>query len=188
MPKIIRTLYATKAATESGQFATEFVVSMTKYGKGLFAARDIERGEIITQYSGQLLHDADLGERPRTHMLRVPGTDYIWDGYAVSRSLHYDRRTRKFIPDDATVGFGAIANSSRRGNATIKWYYNDIDGRPPTYDPRSQTNFPARHLRPKVPFLVASKTILSGQEIVWKYQVELDPDETEVDTEVDTEV
>jgi len=181
MPKIINTLYASKASLEEGELGLDFFIAMSKYGKGLFAARDIRNGEIITRYDGDLIHDADLGQRTRTHMLRVPGFDYIWDGYPISRSLSYDRTTKLFTADDEERGFGAIANSSKQGNAKIKWFYNDLDARSASYNPNLQKNLPSKNVRPKVPFLVASKDIQAGREILWKYQVELDPDETEVE-------
>jgi hypothetical protein len=181
MPKITNTIYASLAQLEEGELGLDFFIAMSKYGKGLFAARDLKEGEIITRYEGELIHDADLGSRTRTHMLRVPGFDYIWDGYPISRSLHYDRTTKLFTADDERVGFGAIANSSKHGNAKIKWFYNDLDGRSASYNPKLQKNFPSKYVRPKVPFLVASKPIDAGREILWKYQVELDPDETEVE-------
>lgn len=209
MPKRLRSLYASEALVESGKLGREFVIVLTKYGKGLRAARDIERGEIITAYGGELLHSFDINDLPRTHMLRVPNSDFIWDGYSVSRSLNYDRMTGLFTPGlskgsglgsaslsaSASVsasasgplgplgpplgplGYGAIANSSLRGNASIKWYYNDIDGR---LDSRVR-GYEGRELLPMVPFLVANKTILKESEIVWKYQVEIDPEETEID-------
>lgn len=181
MPKITKTIYATKALLEEGEIGQDFFITVSKYGKGLFAARDISKDEIITRYDGDLIHDADLGNRTRTHMLRVPGTDYIWDGYPISRSLIFDRSTKLFGASDENRGFGAIANSSKRGNAKIKWFYNDLSGRSASYDPYSQKNFPAKAVRPQVPFLVASKDIEAGKEILWKYQIELDPDETEID-------
>jgi hypothetical protein len=181
MPKITNTIYASKASLEEGELGIDFYIARSKYGKGLFAARDIMAGEIITRYDGDLIHDSDIGNRTRTHMLRVPGFDYIWDGYPISRSLRFDRTTKLFTADDEEVGFGAIANSSKHGNARIKWFYNDLVGRPSSYDPYSQKNFPSKNVRPKVPFLVASKEIQAGREILWKYQVELDPDETEID-------
>jgi hypothetical protein len=95
--------------------------------------------------------------------------------------LHFDRSTRRFTADDDDAGFGSIANSSKHGNSRIKWFYNDLVGRPKSYDPYSQQNFPSKNVRPKVPFLVASKDIPAGRGILWKYQVELDPDETEID-------
>lgn len=183
MPKIKNILYATRADTVKGFLGTDFYISRSKYGRGLFAARDFKEGEIITSYDGDLIHDSDLGSRTRTHMLRVPGTDLIWDGYELSKRLMYDRTTRLFYPppEDDDAGFGAIANSSAKGNAKMKWYYNDLKSRPKNYDPILQTNLPGKDLKPKVAYLVASRDIFAGQEILWKYQVELDPDETEID-------
>lgn len=183
MPKIKNILYATKADTVKGFLGPDFYISRSKYGRGLFAARDFEIGEIITSYDGDLIHDSDLGSRTRTHMLRVPGTDLIWDGYELTKRLVYDRTTQLFYPpsQDDDAGFGAVANSSSRGNAKIKWFYNDLKSRPSGYNPDAQTNLPGKDLKPKVPYLIASRPIDAGQEILWKYQVELDPDETEID-------
>ena len=141
-------------------------------------------GDILAPYDGILLKDEQVGSRVRTHMMRVPGTDYVYDGLPLSNNLVWNKKRGMYLPsngsdvEDYFLGYAALANSAKQGknNAKMVWMYNDRGRRAVGYNPQTQANLPNKDLIPKHGYLVATKPIARDQEILWKYQVELDAD------------
>ena len=184
-----KVMYATLADSLSGQLGRDYYIAKSKYGKGLFARHDIEAGEIICAYDGDLIQDtrSQIGGRKRTHLLRIKDSEYILDGYPMSTRLKYDKNDKKYWPEDIDEfysGWGAIANSAmtdKDSNAKMIWLYNDRGRRPAGYNIQAQTALKDRNIIPKQPYLVAKEKILKDEEILWKYKnVELDEDTGEV--------
>ena len=159
-------------------------------GKGLFALRDIQEGQIITAYDGERIHFEDAERRTRTHALREKGSDFVYDGLAVSQSVR--RRITSgqisYEPDPTGkkyVGYASIANSApiKQSNAKLLWVWDDRGRRPAGYNPFEQTMPKHRSLYHQIAFLQAKRQIPKGTEITWTYQVEIDEDETESEGE-----
>ena len=161
-------------------------------GKGLFALKDIDIGQIITAYDGERIHYEDAERRTRTHSLREKGSDFVYDGLSVTHSV------RRRINANGQViyqphptgkkfdGYASIANSAtnKLSNCKLLWVWDDRGRRGPTYDPTSQTMPKNRNiLYHQIAFLQAKKFIPKGTEITWTYQVEIDSDETESEGE-----
>lgn len=166
--------FATLARATEGTLGETFVVARSPYGMGLFAMRDIAKGEVISEYAGE----RSAEDPRRTHALRIPESDIVIDGSSARRRLH--RVGMRFEPDVVgdVRGYAALANSSLHPNAAVRWTFDDIGQRAPGYDPRTQRSFPLWKVLPKRPFLVASRRITRGTEITWRYQVEIDDDDT----------
>jgi hypothetical protein len=92
-------------------------------GRGGFALRCIERGEVIARYDGEIRHVSDMRSCPASeqgHALRIPEHDMVIDGYAMSQRLAPSPiREGLWIPsssEDAIDGWACMINSARTPN------------------------------------------------------------------------
>ena len=154
-------------------------------GRGLFlCARGAQKGSFLARYGGVDRDTRTLppaSELPRTHMLRVPGSQQILDGRPVAEALVRARDgTGTWVPTDAAgagEGYGSLANSASRlkANAKMVFVVDDlVEGvRPQGYNALSA---PAKlhrdlaNLLPRAAYLVALRPLQPLEEIVWHYQ------------------
>lgn len=161
-------------------------------GMGLFANARIQKGEAVTEYDGTQVWTSVIDKRGsenearRSHTVRLPGEDIGIDGKDICRCFQLEadpetgtssyrivkntasvtrqagRSVTVLIRDTErtfTVGLGAMANSSmyiQNGrtfrNTEIKTVATGDAGRPTRA------------------FLVATRDIEAGEEILWRYQ------------------
>jgi len=154
-------------------------------GRGLFlSSQGAQKGSFLARYGGVDRDTRTLppaSEVPRTHMLRVPGSQQILDGRPVAEALVRARDgTGTWVPTDAAgmrEGYGSLANSASRlkANAKMVFVVDDlVEGvRPQGY---SALTAPAKlhrdlaNLLPRAAYLVALRPLQPLEEIVWHYQ------------------
>lgn len=140
------------------------------HGRGLFATRPLPKGQYITRYDGTWVY---IGKPlpssvVKTHMARIPRTDYAIDGFALANSLVTTGTAPNIWGRGAntplSAGFGAIANASdgRDDLNAVAMYLDD--------------DTPSRFIDLGVGakgacFLVAKRDIAEGEEIRWHYLV-----------------
>jgi hypothetical protein len=99
----------------------QYCVLDAKHGRGLFAKQGFAAGAFIARYSGEPLNTRTLPpaeQRPRTHMLRVPGTHDIIDGRPLADRLVRCRGGRgkaAWQPADSAdlcQGYASLANAA----------------------------------------------------------------------------
>jgi len=132
-------------------------------GLGLFAAQDIARGQIITEYCGDIISRKAIGTIPRTHMLRIKETDLIINGRPIAFNIMRDMPDKNgcyafYSPSNHHIGLGALANSSKEGKNCEIIFLKDWDL------PNA-----VRALMPNQVFLRAAQEIKAGDEIMWDY-------------------
>ena len=146
-------------------------VSMSHRGAtpmlGLFAKARFYKGDVVTEYGGILRSVSEMRESvPRekwTHARRIPGSDYVRDGYDMS--LTFDRTFQDAIsyPTSSEYvrshGIGFMANTGSRREINVR-----IVSCPPRRD----------GMTPDWLFLVATRRINPGDEIISPYN-NLDP-------------
>ena len=142
-------------------------------GKGIYAAREIGTGELVTEYMGsEDFHTRSLtlqSARQHTHTLRVKeGGGRVINGLVVSQSAQRVGGGCWSVAPQYQKGIGAIMNSAdarKDVNVRMVWVPDDR-GRSSS---RKLTRVLASIL-PKAAFFVAAKTIRRGDELLWWYK------------------
>lgn len=172
-----RFMYATFCEAVSGELGRTYYLAKAEYGSGLFAAKNLEIGQVICPYDGALLSTSQANDgRAQTHMIRLKDTDLVVDGLPMSRRLKYNRVQKRYWPEfieDWDQGWACMANSSAGAvsNSKMIQVRDDRDHRQDSYDPLLQTALPPRitnQMNPRA-YLVASKPIAAHEEILWYY-------------------
>lgn len=176
------------ADTLVGRLGEQYMVLDAKFGRGLFLKQGVKAGALIARYSGERLTTRTLPpaeERPRTHMLRVPGSHDIIDGRPLADRLARSRPGRGkavWTPGQAADlyhGYASLANAAgTEGKANVRMLFvpDDlaVEGvRPAGYDAAAA---PVRlhrdlvDLLPRGAYLVAKTDLPPNTEILWHYQ------------------
>jgi hypothetical protein len=142
-------------------------------GKGIYAAREIGKGELVTEYKGdEDFHTRSLtlhGARQHTHTLRVKeGGGRVINGLVVSQSAQRVGGGCWSVAPQYQKGIGAIMNAAdarKDVNVRMVWVPDDR-GRSSS---RKLTRVLASIL-PKAAFFVAARTIRKGEELLWWYK------------------
>lgn len=144
-------------------------------GRGLFLTRDVPAGAVITEYAGADGSIPAAGQSvdrsATTHMLRVPDESRVIDGLLVAAALCVDARTDTWrIPSVWRRSLGALANAAhyrRDANAKLVWVHDDRA----LPAPAAATGMPRDvwNVLPKAAFLVATRPLAAGDEVLWWY-------------------
>lgn len=119
-------------------------------------------------------------ELPRTHMLRVKGSDDILDGLPLAQRL-VRARGGEWVPADeadACEGYGSLANSApkAKANARIVFLPDDSAWRREYAAKHEGVATPASLPRclagmlPKAAYLVATRTLQPLEQVCWSYK------------------
>jgi len=149
-------------------------------GIGLFANKNFEKEEIICRYDGVKRHRADINEDIVTsHLLSIKDSDLLLDGLPMRKELIKCCKSNCYWPTDIDLyfqGWACMANSSRgmvniTPNAKMEYFVDDGKVRIENYNPSTQARIPngLKHVLGKIPYLVAKRAILKGEEILWDY-------------------
>ena len=170
-PPVVR--YASLARALQGSLGRDHVVGKSRFGKGLFSRRVFKKGDFVTEYDCS----SDTPTQS-THVLRIKNSDMTVDGAPLAQSLRWNARSHQYGPLDAADtgrGYAALVNSSvgyrGRPNCGIVWTMDDVGRRPDGYVPATQARLPGEDVLPLRPFLVATRTVLTGEEFKLKYKV-----------------
>lgn len=171
-----------------GRLNMQYCVLDAKHGRGLFAKQGFAAGAFIARYSGEPLNTRTLPpaeQRPRTHMLRVPGTHDIIDGRPLADRLVRCRGGRgkaAWQPADSAdlcQGYASLANAAPTDlGANVRMVFLPDDTalpgvRPAGYDAASAPERLKRDLvdlLPRGAYLVAKRDLPPNTEIMWHYQ------------------
>ena len=177
------------ADTLVGRLNEQYLVMDAKFGRGLYLKQGVKAGALIARYSGERLTTRtlpDAAERPRTHMLRVPGSHDIRAGRPLADRLVRAKLGRgkkaEWMPPEAADlrhGYASLANAAgteSKANVRMLFVPDDlaVEGvRPAGYDAASA---PVRlhrdlvDLLPRGAYLVAKTDLPPNTEILWHYQ------------------
>jgi len=145
-------------------------------GNGLFCAESIKRGELITEYGGEVLTksfiEKNIPEQYRTHL---KATQYL-DGPVIDGSVHYSWTHKgKFLFDlPYYLNFnmmGAFANDPRGSHFDANAKFQSFDEafyHPYRFNDR-EVEFPVEMLSYSRIFLKATHDIPAGNEILVNY-------------------
>lgn len=170
--------YASYAEDWEHWLGDDYYIADGAHGRGLFANKRFERGDVICAYDGRMLDVVDARKlKVKTHVMRLAGTQFAVDGWPLARALRFDPADGKWWPEDPEeyeLGWAFMANSSAGtgdANARTLSLIDDRAVRRADYDPELQTPLPKamRDILPRRAYLVAEKTIRKGEEILWYY-------------------
>lgn len=147
-------------------------------GRGLFVTAAMPAGAVITEYAGS---DAAIVPHKRrdpvSHMLRVPGEARVIDGWAAAQVLTFEPESAQWRPPPAwQCGLGALANAAARradANAVLVWAPDDraaaaaAAGAAAPVMQRIPRDVWA--VLPRAAFLVARRSLVAGEEVLWWY-------------------
>lgn len=167
-----------------GRLNEQYFVKDSKHGRGLFLLRGAKQGAYIARYSGVRRTTSTLPpaeQLPRTHMLRVRGSDDVLDGRPLADGLVKLKGSKQWTPsnpEDADQGYASLANSvasEAKANARIVFLPDDTAPgvRKPDYDAAAapqRLNRALAELLPRGAYLVAKRDIAPFEEVVWRYQ------------------
>ena len=161
---------AEAASACSGQLNHEFVIRDTPdgRGRGVYAKVLLLPNSVLTEYGGTRRSTRDIGlAANHTHMLHVPDTDMLVDAAPLAARLvkaagqdWYEPVGGEQHAADLAAGFGALANSSvtaRAANAKVVYLRSGCLSRE------------AAQLAPRRAFLVLTRVVQPGEEILWRY-------------------
>ncbi len=163
---------ACEAWAVCARFDTDYEIRDSKYGKGLFVKRAFAQGEFIARYDGTVLNAASVPKGlPRSHMMRVPGSDHIVDGYKLAYWLLRQRggTYQPLNPCHASRSYGALVNSadeSHQVNARWRYLLDDSPDRRTGLAPDRAV----MDLRPRVAFFEAKRALKPGEEVLAQYK------------------
>lgn len=141
-------------------------------GKGLFALAAVEPGAIVTTYTGDVLSDHNT--HTKTHQLHVRGRRVVIDGLrsggrAVSDAERFTAQARaawaaggagvRYVLNDSTQGYGAFVNSTQ--DVLADQARRDLANVGVEFDANDRA------------YVVTTKTVQPGQELLWYYAVKL---------------
>lgn len=133
---------------KGGVFVAVSSISKNKNMFGLFSKRSFKKGEILTTYGGIYRHRDEMVNRVTSHTRRIPGSDYVLDGFKYSTmfntyGIQLDTEKKKgielrthLIPiqnhsyassEMNSGGVGYMANTSKKSdiNVSIKCIASD---------------------------------------------------------------
>lgn len=144
----------------------DYVVQNSEHGRGVFVTRDMPAGAVLLRYDGERKSVASLPQNaPRTHMLRLRGTDDVIDGLDLADNLFKCARTglwKPLEPERFCWSYGALANAATtegEANARLVFLTNDT----------TKASAAAAKLFAPIPFLVAKRKVVAGEEVLWHY-------------------
>ena len=172
--------YATSADLVCGQLGPDYEIrDVADCYRGLFPVRRFLKGQLVARYGGTRCHEKCLSPgHKRTHILRVPDSNDLIDGWPLARALVRSPCCRFWLPapcsTGARSGHASLANSGKP-NTRIVFVADDSGARPLGYDARRPTLlgkpiwFENTHL-PRAAYLEATCDIEVVEEVLWEYQ------------------
>jgi hypothetical protein len=157
------------------------VCNSSRGGKGVFAAEDMAKGSVITEYKGdegfedmrRLTH---AQARLHTHTLRVKeGGGRLINGLVVSETA--EKRGECWVVSARfQKGVGALLNaadSRPEVNARLTWLPDERNRRAGS----TKISRTLLNILPKAAFFVATRHIRRGEELLWFYKPKVFEDE-----------
>ena len=163
-----------------GHLGSETAVQDAKFGRGLFAARRLAAGALVSRYDGDVHSEGALpAGAPRTHVARMGLTRTLVDGRPLADSLARIPGSPRFWHQPVEAlrrrGYGSLANAAAthaKANCRIVFLPDDGAARKEGYDAANPAplGHALRGLLPRGAYLVAKRDIKVGEELTWKYQ------------------